>query len=1345
MLLTDRTVQEVSPTPKVGNGSNPFSVYLEFPNIVLLGDPGAGKTHLFSEFARHEETQALVARSFLNRDITSLGQTSTLYIDALDERRAGRGDGNAVDQIVQKLFLVKPSKVRIACRAADWLGETDLAAFRDFFAENGECVVLALQPLSEQEQIDVLIKQGVKDPTAFLAEAQGKLLGDLLGNPQNLTMLAEVVGKRDWPNSRNELFSQAVDVLLTEHNRSQASRSSGRYSPSELLDVAGEICAVRLISDIQAISLTEYNHSDDLPSYRNFSNVDKDKVLAALGRRVFVSALEVGTVDYAHRTVAEYLGALWIAKQIGHGLPIGRVRALIGVDGRPASELRGLHAWLASQLQADAQALISADPFGVLSYGDAKALSPLLRNLLLSELAKLSEVDPWFREGNWSATAVASLAGPDMVVGFRKILVAENANFSLRTLVLDALTAGQPVPELLIELKQLAANSADSYAERRASVDVLCRLGEPGNSALAVIYEAIGTGAEDLRLKAKILKTILGKQLGIEAFARLFCDVLLCKSKVPFDVLYRLSDNVADCDVCTALNLISENTKTISSSDVCADVWGLDREFDSLLHRALAIDSQLDGERLLTWLECRHKVANHDYAVNVASMQRLAADYPVAVERTIDAALRRLKPDENIWLFSHDLRGLGITNYGDALLLNCCIRQYTVEANAAKKGCLFELALNTAIQGGADALADFNFLLESADGNTTLEEIRQRCCYQEIPEWRVNDALRHQKQVAKMHTAQSQNRANFKAHIGAIKSGKDLGWLGWIANIYFGMANGLNRDAAPFERIVVELGADNALFAIEGLIAMVKGGTIPNTVALLESHSEGKSYGSWYAILAGLDEYVAAGHLVHELNDEYLLSALIIEALCITFTYRGNVSTRYVHPWKTTLLQVRPELVMRAYLVLARSDLADRRQFVYGLHELLHDTALSQYRAAVALTLLQEFPAAHIDSLRQLVQVAICECDADQVTHILRRGMADGFENDDVLIIWLAAGYLFSSTEFGSYCDALDASGRQKLIWQLRALSGLSRRNQRGTRQLSSQQMEQIIDWVMSQFSKTSHPEGTWSGDTNAWDATDFALELIANISSDASEDAAESLNRISALPHASSYLDDVKHAIAQQRVLRMETQFHQPSFEQVVAALSNGKPANIADLHALMMWHLDDLKQHITSANIDIVNQFWNTDGYDRKVDPKSEGICRDALVGLLRAKTSTLQITIDPEGHMANDKRADIVAILPGMKLVFELKRDYHADVWGAIQTQLERLYTRDPDASGFGIYVVFWFGDARGSRLPRPPRSFDPPKTAEEMQDILRSLVAFKQRERIGVVVLDVSGEISAGCVN
>lgn len=1341
MQFTDRAVQEVSSTPKVGNGLNPFSAYLEFPNIVLLGDPGAGKTHLFSDFARYEKTQSLVARSFLNRDISSLREIDTLYIDALDEKRAGRGDENAVDHIVQKLFQTKPSKVRIACRAADWLGETDLAAFRDFFAENGECVVLVLQPLSEAERIDVLTAQGVIDPAAFLAEAQNKQLDDLLGNPQNLKMLAEVVSKRDWPNSRAELFRQAVDVLLTEHNSTHTNRTSGQYSPSELLDVAGEICAVRLISDIQAITLTDNNHSDDLPSYRNFSTVDKEKVLAALGRRVFVSAHEVGTVDYAHRTVAEYLGASWIAKQITNGLPIGRVLALIGIDGRPASELRGLHAWLASHLPVEARALISADPFGVLSYGDAKALAPTLRSFLLSELAKLAEVDPWFRAGNWSSAAVAGLSGPDMLSGFREILVASNTSFSLRTLILDALTVGQPIPELLNELLQLAGSTEVSYAERSDCVEALCRLGEPGINALALTYMAIGTEAEELRLKAKILKELPGNKLGIDVFATLLCDVLVCKSKVSFDVLYGLADTVEDRDVCAALNLITEKTETISSDGVCAEVWGLAREFDSLLHRALAIDSLIDGERLLPWLECRHKVNRH-YAANADSMQKLVAEYPAAIERTIGAALREFRPGENIWLFFHHLQKLGITNHGDPLFLKCCIRQFLAEANVSKKDSIFELALSAAIQGGTSALAQFNLLLESAEGNPVLEVIRQRCCYQEIPEWRVADAQRNKDRIAKQESDQSKNRADFKVHLAGISSGTNLAWLGCIAKVYFGIARGLNNDATPFERMVAELGEDNAQISTEGLIALVQRGTIPDTTKLLQKHIDGKYYVWWYAVLAGLDEYVAAGQPLLDLRDEYLLSVLMIDSLCTTSTHKGNVSTQYVHPWKTILLRERPELVMRANVILARTDLARQFQNAYGLHELLYSAELSQYRPAVVLSLLQDFPSTHPDVLRRLVQVAIHECDSQQVLQIFQKVRAEFYNNDDVLIIWLAAGYLLSETEFGWRCDGLDELSKPKLIWELRELCGLSRRNKHKTLTRSVKQIEQIIGWVMSQFSRTSHPEGVYGGNTNAWDATDFALNMLAELSANVSEEAIKSLRHLEASPYALSYLDDVKHAIAQQRVLKTDVQYCQPSFKQTVAALSNGKPANIADLHALLMWHLDDLRQHIASTNNDVFKQFWNTDGYDKKVNPRSEGICRDALIGLLRAKTGAFQITIDPEGHMANDKRADIVVVLPGMKLVFELKRDYHKDVWAAIQTQLERLYTRDPAANGFGIYLVFWFGNARGAALPKPPTTFDRPKTAEEMQGILQSLVAVNQREKIGVVVLDVSGEIPVG---
>src|SRR5690348_7847986 len=84
--------------------------------------------------------------------------------------------------------------------------------------------------------------------------------------------------------------------------------------------------------------------------------------------------------------------------------------------------------------------------------------------------------------------------------------------------------------------------------------------------------------------------------------------------------------------------------------------------------------------------------------------------------------------------------------------------------------------------------------------------------------------------------------------------------------------------------------------------------------------------------------------------------------------------------------------------------------------------------------------------------------------------------------------------------------------------------------------------------------------------------------------------------------------------------------------------------------------------------------------------------LVTLLRPILSLYGITVKPEGHMAADKRADISVAMPGRKVLCELKCEYHPDVWTAADQQLDRFYAHDPEAKGFGVYVVIWFGDKR-----------------------------------------------------
>jgi hypothetical protein len=71
---------------------------------------------------------------------------------------------------------VAPAKVRISCQAADWLGESDIAALHPYFQHSGVPAIVLLQKISEEEQRDVLAEQGVSPDVAggFLSEARAR-------------------------------------------------------------------------------------------------------------------------------------------------------------------------------------------------------------------------------------------------------------------------------------------------------------------------------------------------------------------------------------------------------------------------------------------------------------------------------------------------------------------------------------------------------------------------------------------------------------------------------------------------------------------------------------------------------------------------------------------------------------------------------------------------------------------------------------------------------------------------------------------------------------------------------------------------------------------------------------------------------------------------------------------------------------------------------------------------------------------------------------------------------------------------------------------------------------------
>jgi predicted NACHT family NTPase len=232
----DRIIRDLTPGRRSEEGRpRYFSEYAPRENIVLLGDPGSGKSHLFRVVAGTEGGRYVTVRSFLATPITTKGEV--LFIDGLDEKRAGRGDRDTVDALLTKLFEAAPSKIRLSCRAADWLGESDLASLKPFFDKNGgPPAVLGLAALNEDECRAVLAAQSLSadEANAFMEATADRGLGEFLRNPQNLLMLLRVVRSGQWPATRSELYKIATKLLLEEADRDHARKKSGALSAREL-------------------------------------------------------------------------------------------------------------------------------------------------------------------------------------------------------------------------------------------------------------------------------------------------------------------------------------------------------------------------------------------------------------------------------------------------------------------------------------------------------------------------------------------------------------------------------------------------------------------------------------------------------------------------------------------------------------------------------------------------------------------------------------------------------------------------------------------------------------------------------------------------------------------------------------------------------------------------------------------------------------------------------------------------------------------------------------------------------------------------------------------------------
>ncbi len=1307
---------------------------------VLLGDPGSGKTTVFeSEHEALEEATCLItARDFLTWDLDSHPEWrhKTLLIDGLDEIRVGSADARTpFDRIRSRLDKLGRPRFRLSCRDADWLGDNDRSRLASV-SPDSQVTVLRLDPLTDSDVVRILEgDRDVHDPQAFMGSAREQGIDGLLKNPMSLRSLVDAVAQGDgWPESRLETFEKACSRLVQEHNLEHEVAGQDD-APGQLIDAAGRLCAVHLLAGTAGYTLRHSDADADYPRLHGCGSGSPGMLRQALFTKLFRSTYHHRFTP-VHRHIAEFLGARHLSKIILEGLPAGRVLALMtGEDGLVVTEMRGLSAWLAAHCTEARADLIARDPVGVGLYGDIRVFSLGEKRALLKGLGREGA-----RLASTGSTAMpfAALAAPEMEPAVEEVLASScrSRDHQLLTeFVLRALGQGEALPGLTRALlavirddtwwPRVRTPALDAFIRLQNSEDMACELEE----LLAEIRaESVSDPTNEL------LGTLLTQLYPVGVTPPEVWDYLPTTGD---------PDLVGRCLVFWDRHLLQSSSPgdlaelLDSLVERLTGLWPLldAHHLSSLPQQLLAAGVEAHGdeigkERLHDWLGVglrdEHFWPSDYHGESIFRIRSWLTRHPDMQKKIIEAGLDRCPETGGAGSHALDVleRLYGATPPHDLGLW--CLQKAAMLARTKPRlaGHLFERAA-------------WEYNLQGSSGGLSLEALQEQTHRNERFETILNRLLRPQPTDSECaeragHRGKEHRRKeerwldDLRANEVALRENRGpAALLHKIAEEYFGRFRNVNLDGGPGAIATLLQGdwelTDATLQALRGVIDR---DDVPDADDILGLREKGRSHYLGWPFLAGLAEVERTAPEDPSGWDDVRIRRAVAFYYCAPHA-------SYQPPWYRRLIEARPEIVADVQVRFAASEFRSDREHVYKLWELAHDPYHAGVTRHAALPLLRAFPArcrlTQVRALDHLLWAALQHGDRASFEELIRRKLSRTSLNVAQRVHWLAAGAIVSP---GEYRDLLRdfVWGRERRLRHLPAFFCPDDRLGFSFLDLEIPLLELLIRLLGSYAGPDQ-----WSADGSVGPAMRASLlvrGMIERLAATPDQSASASLlETLLVDPALSRWRDLLSQAREAQRTVLRDARFRHPDIEQVCRTLDGGRPANAADLSALVEDNLCELALTIRAGNTDDWRQYWNED----PKTPKHEHLCRDALLSDLRARLPP-GVDAQPEGEYARDRRADIRVSCGDFSVPVEIKKNLHQNLWSALRHQLIEQYASAPETDGCGIYLVFWFGKSHTQPHPSSTRPGNP----RELQRQLTAILSENEARKISICVIDVSGD-------
>ena len=485
-----------------------FGEISDVKGLVLLGDPGMGKSTILSEQEsfwknRHHDsnekylfinlrsyqTDSRLAAHLFESPIFEewLAGTHTLrlFLDSLDE---GLLSIKVLAACLADEFKKLPSErlyLRIACRTVEWLDllESGLADWL------GKEVVqhYVLAPLRKND-VEAAARISGLDAKLFLNQVESSAVVPFAIKPVTLNFLLSMYRKQgSLPSSQSVLYLEGCRLLAAETSKSRgAAGYIGELTAEQRLAVAARIAAIMIFVNRNAVytgtNLTEA--SDEDVTIRELLgesesdngvrfNVGEKEIRETLGTGLF-STRGPNRIGWGHQTYAEFLAAWYLKK---HDVSISQIKSLIthpdDPNGKIIPQLGETAAWLAGMIPEIFQAIVRTEPDLLLRSEVATGDSPR-RSALVEALLQLYENEHVFDRDR---EHYKNLSHPGLADQLRPYVVNKVKSVIVRRVAVD-IAESCNIQSLNDAFLSVALDTSDNQQIR---VQAACAIGRIGD------------------------------------------------------------------------------------------------------------------------------------------------------------------------------------------------------------------------------------------------------------------------------------------------------------------------------------------------------------------------------------------------------------------------------------------------------------------------------------------------------------------------------------------------------------------------------------------------------------------------------------------------------------------------------------------------------------------------------------------------------------------------------------------------------------------------------------------------------------------------------------------------